>query len=315
MEQSPILIIVIPLMAAFLTPLIGLWRRTLCYPWVVLALGLCTLASVATLGRVILDGPISYRLGGWAPPWGIEYVVDHLNALVLTVISGISLFIAISARKSAPRELPGKSVLFYTILLLQVTGLLGIVITGDMFNLYVFLEIASLAGYALIAIGEDRARMASFNYVIMGTVGACFYLLGVGYLYIMTGSLNIADLKEILPQLHQSKVVLVAFAFFLVGVSIKMALFPLHVWLPDAYTFAPSPVSALVAPLMTKVGVYIMIRIIFTVFGTSFFTEAVPASTILGWFGVVAIFSGALLALAQRDLKRMLCYVVVAEVG
>ena len=196
-----------------------------------------------------------------------------------------------------------------------MTGFLGIVITGDMFNLYVFLEIASLAGYALIAVGEEGAPFASFNYLIFGTIGACFYLLGVGYLYINTGSLNMADLTKILPALYQSKVVLVAFAFFLVGVSLKMALFPLHVWLPDAYTYAPSPVSALLAPLMTKVGAYVMIRIMFTVFEPRFSIELIPATTILGWMAAGAILFGALMALAQSDLKRMLAYILVSEVG
>ena len=313
--HSPILIIAAPLIAAFITPLVGMWRRYLCYPWAVFALAVCFLFSLQTLSTVLLTGTIHYHLGSWAPPWGIEYVVDHLNAFVLVIVSGISLIVGISARRSIPRETPGKTVYFYTILLLQVTGLLGIVVTGDLFNLYVFLEIASLAGYALIAIGEDGAPLASFNYVIMGTIGACFYLLGVGYLYIMTGSLNIADLKEILPGLYQSKVILVAFAFFFVGVSIKMALFPLHVWLPDAYTFAPSAVSSLVAPLMTKVGAYVLIRITYTVFQPVFSIEIIPAMEILSWIAAVAIIAGCFLALGQTDLKRMLTYVLIAEVG
>jgi multicomponent Na+:H+ antiporter subunit D len=184
-----------------------------------------------------------------------------------------------------------------------------------MFNLYVFLEIASLAGYALIAIGEDGAPFASFTYMIYGTIGACFYLLSVGYLYVITGSLNMADLSGILPDLYHSKVVLMAFAFFIVGVGLKMALFPLHVWLPDAYTYAPSAVSALVAPLMTKVGAYVMIRIIFTVFKPYFFLELIPATIILSWVAIIAILFGCILALGQTDLKRMLAYVLIAEVG
>jgi len=223
--------------------------------------------------------------------------------------------VAVFSKRSVEQELPEKIVYFYCIFLLQVTGLLGIVITGDMFNLYVFLEIASLAGYALIAVGEDGAPFASLNYVIFGTIGACFYLLGVGYLYISTGSLNIADLAQVLPDLYQSKVVLVAFAFFMVGVSLKMALFPLHVWLPDAYTYAPSTVSALLAPLMTKVGAYVMIRVLYTVFKPHFAIELIPATTILAWMAAGAILFGAIMALAQIDLKRMLAYILVSEVG
>jgi multicomponent Na+:H+ antiporter subunit D len=313
--QSPALVVVVPLIFAFLTLLFGWWRKGLSYPITIIALSLSFLASIHCLYTVLATGTIHYYLGTWEPPWGIEYVVDHLNGFILVIVSFVSLMVAISSRRVVEKELPEKVVYFYTLFLLQVTGFLGIVITGDMFNLYVFLEIASLAGYALIAVGEDGAPFASFNYLIFGTIGACFYLLGVGYLYISTGSLNMADLAEILPALYQSKVLMVAFAFFLVGVSLKMALFPLHVWLPDAYTYAPSAVSALLAPLMTKVGAYVMIRILFTVFEPRFSMELIPATSILGWMAAGAILFGALLALAQSDVKRMLAYILVGEVG
>ncbi|GAF92899.1 unnamed protein product, partial [marine sediment metagenome] len=203
----PVLIVVVPMISAFFIPIIGWWRKNLCYPLVIIALFLCLFSSFVTLNTVIHTGTIHYYLGGWEPPWGIEYVVDHLNAFILVIVAFIALMVAIYSKKSVEQELPEKIVYFYCIFLLQVTGLLGIVVTGDMFNLYVFLEIASLAGYALIAIGEDGAPFASFNYLIFGTIGACFYLLGVGYLYINTGSLNIADLSQILPNLYHSKVV------------------------------------------------------------------------------------------------------------
>lgn len=314
-EHAAILVIVIPLLASFFNLLVGLWKKNLCYPFVVAALSTCVFSSFVILNTVITAGTISYRLGGWAPPWGIEYAIDHLNAFILTIVSFISLIVAVYSKKSIEQELPEKTVCFYTIYLLLVTGLFGIIVTGDVFNLYVFLEIASLAGYALIAIGRDKAPLASFNYVIMGTIGACFYLLGVGYLYIVTGSLNIADLTRLLPGLYHSKVVLVAFAFFMVGIAIKIALFPLHVWLPDAYTYAPSAVSAFVASTMTKVGAYAMIRIMFTVFEPEFSIEMLPATTILGWVAAAAMVYGCILAVAQTDIKRALSYILIAEVG
>ncbi|MDY6950617.1 MAG: monovalent cation/H+ antiporter subunit D family protein [Thermodesulfobacteriota bacterium] len=313
--QIPILIVVIPLMASFFCPLIGLWRKGFCYFWAIVALSLCALASVNTLLTVVETGTIRYRLGGWAPPFGIEYVVDHLNAMMLVLVSVISLVVAIYSKRSVEQELPGKVAYFYTVLLLQVTGFLGIVITGDLFNLYVFLEIASLAGYALIAVGEDGAPLATFRYIVMGTIGACFYLLGVGYIYVSTGSLNMADVQQLLPQLYDSKVILTAVAFLLAGLAVKMALFPVHVWLPDAYTKAPSATSALIAPLMTKISLYVMIRILFSVFEPHLSIERLPIADIMVWAGFVAIIGGAVMALAQTDFKRMLCYVVVAEVG
>ncbi|MDO9514757.1 MAG: monovalent cation/H+ antiporter subunit D family protein [Syntrophales bacterium] len=314
-EQAPPLIVIIVLMSAVATPLIGWLRKDLCYPWVVLVLLASTCCSVLVLNTVIHEGVIHYYMGGWLPPWGIEYVIDHLNAMMLVLITGSSLLVAIYSKRSLEAELPDRTVSFYTLFLLQVTGFLGIVITGDVFNLYVFLEIASLSGYALIATGEEGAPFAAFRYLILGTVGACFYLLGVGYLYMVTGSLNMADLAELLPALYGSKVILVAFAFFMVGIALKMALFPLHMWLPDAYTKAPSAASALIAPLMTKVAIYIMLRVMFTVFRPYFSIDLLPVTKIMLYAGIIAIFAGAVMALAQRDFKRMLCYVVIAEVG
>jgi multicomponent Na+:H+ antiporter subunit D len=280
-----------------------------------LALSVSFISAIGILNTVITSGTIHYRLGGWEPPWGIEYVVDHLNAFMLVIVSFVGLIVGIYSKRSVEQDLPQKIPQFYTVYTLMVIGLLGMTVTGDAFNLYVLLEITSLASYALIAMGEDGAPLASFNYVIMGTIGACFYLLGVGYLYIVTGSLNMADLSNLLPNLYHSKAVLVAFTFFLVGIGIKMAFFPLHVWLPDAYTHAPSSVSAFVAGTMTKVGAYVLIRVMFTIFRPYFSIELIPVTTVLGWTAVAAMAYGCILAIAQRDLKRMLCYILIAEVG
>jgi multicomponent Na+:H+ antiporter subunit D len=179
----------------------------------------------------------------------------------------------------------------------------------------VLLEVASISGYVLIAMGEKQALYASFRYVIIGTIGASFYLLGVGYLYIATGSLNMADIAQLLPGLYLSRTVVIGFAFILIGLGIKMALFPMHGWLPDAYTYAPSAVSAALAPLMTKVMAYVMIRVMFTVFSPEFSVSIVRVTDILVWFGVAAILSGAVMALSQDDFKRMLSYIIVAEIG
>ena len=270
---AAILIILIPLMSSYAIPILG-WRWRGTAFWVALsAIGASLVCSLVLLYTVLTRGTIHYHLGGWLPPWGIEYVIDPLNGFMGVLIGLLSFLITISSRASVEKELPDKKVRFYTIYLLLFTGLMGILVTGDAFNLYVFLEIASLTAYALIAIGEDGAPLAAFNYIIMGTIGACFYLLGVGYLYIMTGSLNMADLGKLLPPLYHSDVVLIALAFFLLGTAIKMGLFPLHVWLPDAYTYAPSAVSSFIAPLMTKVMAYILIRVMLTVFKPSYVLE------------------------------------------
>lgn len=281
----------------------------------IVVMGGCLLFSVAILHTVIQKGGMQYWLGGWQPPWGIEYRIDHLNGLMLVLVSGLGLFVAVSGQTSVRRELTRKTALFWSLFVLLITGLLGICITADLFNLFVLLEVASLAGYALIAMGEDQALFASFRYVVVGTLGASFYLLGVGHLYIATGSLNMADLAQLLPELYGSRIVLAGFAFILIGLSIKMALFPLHGWLPDAYTYSSSTATAIVAPLMTKVMAYVLVRVMFTVFKVEFSISVLKATDVLVWLGTLAIIFGAVMALSQNDFKRMLSYVIIAEIG
>ncbi|KPK25827.1 MAG: NADH dehydrogenase [Nitrospira bacterium SG8_3] len=314
-EQYPALLVIVPLISAFLISAAGWVNKRLCFPIAVAALSVTVYSSVGLLMRVLDEGVIIYRLGGWPPPWGIAYYVDHLNGLVLAVVALVALLNLIASQKSVAVEFPEKTGPFYTLYVLMVTGLLGIVVTGDAFNLYVLLEIASLTGYGLIAMGEERAPFATLNYVYMGTIGACFYLLGVGYLYIVTGSLNMVDIARILPALYQSKAVLAAFIICMVGLWLKMALFPLHAWLPNAYTFAPSAASSLIAPLVTKVMVYVMIRLILTVFTPKFAFATFAVKDPIVWLAVIAIVMGAIFALAERNLKKMLTYVIIAEVG
>ena len=198
-QQYPALIVIVPLLAAFIISAAGWVNKRLCFPIAVAALGVATYSSIGLLLRVLDQGVVLYKLGGWDPPWGIAYYVDHLNGLVLVVVSIVALINLIASKKSIEQEFPEKTGPFYTLYILMVTGLLGIVVTGDAFNLYVLLEIASLTGYGLLAMGGGRGPLATINYLYMGTIGACFYLLGVGYLYIVTGSLNMVDIAKILP--------------------------------------------------------------------------------------------------------------------
>ncbi|MDM8543114.1 proton-conducting transporter membrane subunit [Desulfococcaceae bacterium HSG9] len=314
-QQLPAIILVTPLVTSIIIFFTG-WRyKRLAYPLTLIAMSVCLLSSVFILTGVINNGQLQYLLGGWPPPWGIEYRVDHLNAIMLILVSLLGLLTATHAKKSIEQELPERTTLFWSLFILLITGLLGICITGDLFNLFVLLEVASLSGYALIAMGEKKALYASFRYIIIGTIGASFYLLGVGHLYIATGSLNMADLAQLLPELLHSKTILVGFAFILLGLCIKMAIFPMHVWLPDAYTYAPSAVSAAVAPLMTKVMAYVMIRVMFTVFQPEFSIMLLRVTDIMVWSGTFAILFGAVMALSQNDFKRMLSYIIVAEIG
>ena len=315
-QNYPALIVVVPLLAACVISVAGWVNKSLCFPIAVAALGVAVYSSVGLLFRVLDEGVIVYKLGGWDPPMGIAYYVDHLNGLVLTVVSVVAFLNLIASKKSIEQEFPDKMGPFYTLYVLMVTGLLGIVVTGDAFNLYVLLEIAALTGYGLLAMGEERAPLATLNYLYMGTIGACFYLLGIGYLYIVTGSLNMVDIAGILPSLYQSKAVMAAFIICMVGVWLKMAFFPLHAWLPNAYTYAPSAASGLIAPLVTKVMIYVMVRLMLTVFTPEFSFNILAVSDAIVWLAVIAVVMGAILALAERNnLKKMLTYIIVAEVG
>jgi multicomponent Na+:H+ antiporter subunit D len=314
-KQAPALIVAIPLLSAFAVNICGWFNKRACFPIALLAMAATFGATLIALFQVMDTGPISYRLGGWPPPIGIEYVIDHLNGLVLVTIAFVSLMAVLFSKLSVEKELPEKIPQFYTLFVLLVTGLLGMTVTGDAFNLYVLLEITALSGYALIAMGDNRALVASFNYVILGTIGASFYLLGVGHLYIMTGSLNMADLFSLLPAIYASRAVFVAFLLILCGVWLKMAFFPLHTWLPNAYTFAPTAAGCLVAPLVTKVSVYIMIRLMLSVFSSRYVFDILALSGPIVWLAVAAILFGSILALAQNNLKKMLTYLIVAEVG
>ncbi len=311
----PILIVGAPLLASFALPALGLWKRGVAFPVALTALTFSFGASIVVAGDVLAHGPVQYFMGGWAPPWGIELRIDHLGALMLLLLSVITLLIAVYSKKSISRELPGKEVPFYSVYLLLAAGVMGMVATADMFSLYVFLEITSLSSYALVSVGGGAAVVSAFRYVILGTVGAAFYLLSVGYLYSVTGSLNMADLSRILPALYHTNAVLVGFAFFVIGMSIKMALFPMHAWLPGAYTNAPSTVSALIAATTTKVAAYALIRVMFFVFEPRFSIEMIPVTTVLSWMGAIAMILGSVMAIAQSDLKRMLAYSSVSQIG
>jgi len=315
-QHYPALLVVVPLLSALIISGAGWVNKRLCFPIAVVALGVAAYSSIGLLLRVLDEGVIVYKLGGWDPPMGIAYYVDPLNGLVLSVVSVVAFLNLIASKKSVEQEFPDKMGPFYALYVLMVTGLLGIVVTGDAFNLYVLLEIAALTGYGLLAMGEERAPLATLNYLYMGTIGASFYLLGVGYLYIITGSLNMVDIAGILPDLYQSKAVMGAFIICMVGVWLKMAFFPLHAWLPNAYTHAPSAASSLVAPLVTKVMIYVMIRLMLTVFTPEFSFNILAVSKPIVWLAVIAIFMGAILALAERNnLKKMLTYIIIAEVG
>jgi len=311
----PALQIVLPLLAA---PLCVLLRTTRLAWLLAFAVTLASFGiAVELYSQVLHQGVISYAMGGWAPPIGIEYRVDRFNALMLILITAVAAVVLPFARTSVEKEVDQRRLpLFWAAWLLCFTGLLGIVITGDAFNVFVFLEVSSLATYALIACSRDRRALASaFQYLIMGTIGATFILIGIGLLYMLTGTLNMADLAARLPEVTQPRTLKTAFVFIVVGCSLKLALFPLHLWMPNAYAYAPSAVTAFIAATATKVAIYVMLRFFFTIFGADFSFGVMPLGEVLMVLSVIAMFSGSLVAIYQQNVKRMLAYSSVAQIG
>ena len=323
-ENAIAWIFIFPLFGSVACAILGLWRRSWCYPISVFCMIGSTWAGIETLMQAMDSsaGEVSYILGGWVLDLyprgvGIEFRADLLGALIVLVVLGVGLIVTIYSKLPVQEETPKKEAIFYPLFLLQITGLAGISLTGDAFNLYVLIEVAALTGYGLIAIGSNRAAAAAFNYVILGTIGASLYLLGVGYLYIKTGTLNMVGIREVIEAngLQDSATMQVAFALVGLGILIKMAFFPFHAWLPNSYCHAPTTTSSLLAPLVTKVMIYVMIRMVLTVFGVDFSFESTLWTQVLPWLVVIAIVSAAVMALAQREIKRMLAYLIVAEVG
>ncbi|MFZ2155269.1 MAG: monovalent cation/H+ antiporter subunit D family protein [Bradyrhizobium sp.] len=313
----PVLQVVVPLFGALLA---GFLRRA--GPAFALALAVSWLMPFiagAMLWQVLATGPISYHIGSWPPPWGIEYRVDVLNGFVLVLVSTVGAVITPFARRSVAFEVEeGQQAWFYCMYLLCLTGLLGITVTGDAFNAFVFLEISSLSTYVLVALGRDRrALLAAFQYLIMGTIGATFYIIGVGLLYLLTGTLNMVDIAaRLAPEwAEHSRAVVAALAFITVGVSLKLALFPLHVWLPNAYAYAPSWATAFLSATATKVAIYLMVRFFFSIFGVAIDFSALPVTGIIVALSLAAMFVASLIAVFQTNLKRMLAYSSVAQIG
>ena len=316
LDQLPAIIIAVPLIAAAVCALIR--NETVCWLIALVVAFASFVGSATMLGQVQKYGEdISYKLGGWAPPVGIEYKVDLLAGYVLVLVSLIATAVLIYGRQSVKVEIKKNlQGWYYTMYLLCMCGLLGIVITGDAFNAFVFMEISSLSMYTLIALGKDRrAVAAAYQYLVMGTIGATMYIIGVGLLFTITGTLNMADLAMRLVPLLDTPAAIAGMAFIIVGLSLKIALFPLHLWLPNAYAFAPSAVTSFLAATATKVSIYLLMRYLYTVFGFGFSIERTPIPEVIMVLSLLAIFAGSFTALFQENIKRMLAYSSVAQIG
>ena len=324
-NHLPLIAFLIPFLTAICMPMVGGKNRHWCRPMALAAVFAMCVTAVVNLWVVLDHGKTRYAFGGWpistslpAPPIGIEWVNDPLASVMLVALSFVATVCLIYGGPVLPQSLGRRVVLYYTLILILISGLTGIVFAGDIFNIFVFLEVAALSAYALVAVPGGRALVAAFRYLILGTLGASFYLLGVVFFYAATGTLNMVDLAQQLtdrPELMTSKAVIAGSTFMFIGLGIKMALFPLHGWLPGAYTRAPDAISPILAALMTKVALYAWVRIMFWVLGVGTEIGQGHLLTLLGVLGALAAVVGALLALSQQDVKRMFAYGGISHVG
>ncbi|WP_049972379.1 monovalent cation/H+ antiporter subunit D family protein [Haladaptatus cibarius] len=309
------LLVALPIFGSIMVFFAGLVRSESGWPIAVLT-SLVQLGGAGLIAvRAFDEQPVEYVVGGFTAPYGIELVIDGLSATMVVLIAVVALGVLGYARVAGPR-----SNSFYATYLLLVAGLTGMSITGDIFNMYVFLEITGLATYALVASGKGgRSALAALKYLLVGTVGASLFLLGIGYAYVATGTLNMADLSQQLPAVgsmgYTDPLVQASFGLLVAGLFVKVAVFPVHTWQPEAYAGAPDSVSAYISALVSTVAAYALMRIILSVFTVDFLVANSFARTVLVAGAVVSIIFGSVLAVTQTEIKRMLAYSSVSQFG
>lgn len=304
------LFVAVPLGGAFLIALIGVeGRRVPDVIGVAVAMSLLVL-SAAAVWLVQVEGTQVYRVGGWMPPFGIALVLDALSAFLLLTIGLVTATTTVFSVRYLDRY-SGKGY-FFALFLLMLAGINGVVVTGDLFNLYVFLEVASVSSYALVAFGTERREIeAAFKYAVMGSLGSLFVLIGIAFLYLLTSSLNMADIGSTLRLAEAPRATLLVTLLFVAGFGLKAAVAPFHSWLPDAHPAAPAPVSAMLSGVLIKVlGVYALARVLLNVIGLSEGT-----GSILMALGVLSMVLGVFLACVQWDIKRLWAYSSISHVG
>lgn len=314
-HQLPAILFLLPLFAAISMPVVCLKHRHWSQPISLTILAAMVLVSILNLHNVVNHGEVRYAFSGWTAPLGIEWVADGLASVILVLLSVLGLLGVVFTGPTSPKALGGRIVHYYTLILLFFSALTGIVFARDLFNLFVFLEVAAISSYALIGVAGGRALFAAFRYLILGTIGASIYLLGVSYLYAVTGTLNMADMADKLPFLLGSKALVGGLLFIFIGLGIKMALVPFHAWMPEAYAYAPDSVSPILASLLTKIALLAWVRIIYWVLNASIVVYGIPILLLVAVLGALAAVIGASLALAQRDIKMMFAYGGISHIG
>ncbi|ABR50233.1 NADH dehydrogenase (quinone) [Alkaliphilus metalliredigens QYMF] len=281
-------------------------------------LGLAWALSLSLLIFVLRDQSFTYTFGQWNPTIGIEFVVDEFSALMTLVVLSVATLIIIYSLKDIEHEILKEQFFsYYTLIFLLLFSMIGMIFTNDLFNLYVFMEILSLTSCGIISIKRKKENlMASFKYLMLGAIGSVSILMGIALLYMVTGHLNMTAAYEVITQVWQSypRNILIALGFILTGFGIKAAIFPLHIWLPDAHSNAPTPSSALLSGLVVKVYVFAIAKILFRVLGQDI-VQSIGVTEFITYFAVLSMIMGSVFAIGQTDIKRLLAYSSVAQIG
>jgi len=307
---NPVLLIAVPLGLVFLTPVLSLLSRRAAKFIPPIALSFNLAVSCLLLPKV-LDSPVIVSIGGWQSAFSINLVAGPIGVLLAAVIAFVGLLVSIYAVDYI-RE--GATDKYHMLFLLLLTGATGVVLTGDIFNLFVFFEILCISSYALVAYAGDKAGIESaVKYLIQGSVGSSLLLIGIGLLYGIFGTLNMADIARNLESASPISV-FVPMALIVSGLGVEAAMFPLNAWLPDAHSSAPSSVSAVLSGIAIEVGLYAMVRIVFTVFGVSLDSTS-NFLLFLAVLGILTLLVGEMCAFNQKNIKRMLAYSSIGQMG
>jgi proton-translocating NADH-quinone oxidoreductase chain N len=309
MVISPVHYIALPLLAAFLIPLLGKINKELVRIVPGLVLLYLSYVSVTLMTQVLQGSPIVEIIAGWSPPWGINLVFSAFSGFLVSLMTILGFLIWVYTYNFKPEESYSQTTKFYTLFMMLITGTIGIVITGDIFNLFVFMEITAISSYSLTAFYRERdGAEAAFKYVLIGSFASFFVLLAIVILYTQVGTLNMADIARKMPDVdpYIKGVILL---FFFIGFGIEAEMFPLNGWAPDVYTQAPGPIAAIFSGMVVKAGVYALIRVIFTLF------DVPSVLNLLLIMGLLTMVVAEVIAMRQERIKRMLAYSSIGQMG
>ncbi len=317
-EHLPVLATVTALLGSYLSPIVGWLRRRLVGYWLTGVTLLVLAQAVALVVRTNAEGRVLYSVGGWPAPWGIQLMVTPASALIAATMSTVACLVALYSTTSLDHDVMARAHGWYgAAYLLCFAGMIGMVVTNDMFNIFVMMEITTLGAVGLVVAKDSwGAAEAGLRYLLLASLGSTIVMLGIGLLYSITGNLNLTFLvDELATAYHRYPTIAKSgISLLLLGFGLKAALFPLHVWLPEAHSNAPTTSSAVLSGLVVKAYAFTFLRVLYQIC-RPMLAETGPLRLVVAILGGFAILGGSLFALVQVDIKRLLAYSTIAQVG